>query len=260
MAYSSLFRRRSRTLQSSSTLRKSLMLVLLVSGASVLLFQFRLETQRNRADAGLPWVQERLRVDERNESRRESHAERMMRIMERQIFRNEPSADHLHDVTPANPAGGRLLPWFMRNGSVRPEPSSKLSRLPQIWPQADRPGEDRIVEQLMYLPPHYSHQTTSKDARRKKIVLSGSWYDFLEGQSLFLRDKCPVNTCEVYQQYSIHVTDNSTDAYIFKDSFAGVERGPEKRHQIWILYLLENPTNTIVDPRGATINWTATYR
>ncbi|CAN7998745.1 unnamed protein product, partial [Ixodes hexagonus] len=174
--------------------------------------------------------------------------------------RNEPSADHLHDVTPAKPTGGRLLPWFMRNGSVRPEPSSKLSRLPQIWPQADRPGEDRIVEQLMYLPPHYSHQTGSKDTHRKKIVLSGSWHDFLQGQSLFLRDKCPVNTCEVYQYTSIHMTENSTDAYIFKDSFGDTKRGPENRHQIWILYLLENPTNTLVDSREATINWTATYR
>ncbi|XP_040074117.1 glycoprotein 3-alpha-L-fucosyltransferase A-like [Ixodes scapularis] len=261
MAYSTLVRRHSRAMRSSSTLRGCLAFALLVSGASLFLFQFRLETQRSLGDAGLPWVKERLRAERLNGSRREGRAERVKRIMERQIFRDEPSANHLHDATPGSLVARRVLPWFMRNGSLRPEPSSKLSRLPRIWPRPDSTGDDRIVEQLMYLPPHYSHlQSGAKDVRLKKIILRGGWHDFLKGQALFLRDKCPVNACEVYSETGDMWTDNSIDAVIFKDHFTARERKPGARHQIWILYLLENPTNTFVRSAGPLINWTATYR
>ncbi|KAL1416482.1 hypothetical protein MTO96_000759 [Rhipicephalus appendiculatus] len=47
------------------------------------------------------------------------------------------------------------LPWFFSNGTEWPRPSSKLSRLPNVWPDPQSPHDDRIVAQLMYLPPGY---------------------------------------------------------------------------------------------------------
>lgn len=246
-----LFRRKTQLLRSSSVLRSCIIGVVLMSGVSLLAFQFKLATSRQDA---IPWVKEVLK----SKSGRETYLERVRRIIERQLFRNDPDADHEHNdlIAPGKHVPG-LLPWFMINGSVRPTPSSKLSRIPAIWPDERRPGQDRIVEQLMYLPPHYSAHPIS--ATLKKISLQGTWDDFLDGQRLFVRDHCPVNACEVYKDDTrLHV--RSADAIIFKDFYSNTGRDLSSLHQIWILYLLENPLHTAVSSAVPSINWTATYR
>ncbi|XP_064480220.1 glycoprotein 3-alpha-L-fucosyltransferase A-like isoform X2 [Ornithodoros turicata] len=180
-----------------------------------------------------------------------SYQDRVRRIMERQIFRNNSALDHEHDS--AWKSHALKLPWFMRSGVIRPSPSSKGSRSQTIWPSNS--SGDRIVNQLMYLPPYYITRQRGNGTSLKTIVLDGSWDDFAEGRDLFVRDKCPVDTCRVYRS---GVLNETADAIVFKDYvYTSYRRDPG---QIWILYMLESPFhNTILSGKGC-INWTATYR
>lgn len=249
--------------RSVRALHRYIVVVVAASCATLLAFQVKLAVdERTRLP---PWKQP---------GGRESRAERHQRIMERQIFRDNEEADHRHDELPvvAGPASGKL-PWFFSNGTEWPRPSSRLSRLPNLWPDPQARHDDRIVAQLMYLPPGYKGQlkstnttytpdksiaNVSKDADLKTIVLQGSWYDFFSGRTLFLRDRCPVDKCRVYQDSG---SINIADAVIFKDSFnnrIGLTAKP--KGQVWILYLLENPQHTLVADDNNNIDWTATYR
>ncbi|XP_064480218.1 glycoprotein 3-alpha-L-fucosyltransferase A-like [Ornithodoros turicata] len=181
-----------------------------------------------------------------------SYQDRVRRIMERQIFRNNSALDHEHDS--AWKPHALKLPWFMRSGVIRPSPSSKVSRSQRIWPSNS--SDDRIVNQLMYLPPYYTTRQRGKGRRLKTIVLDSSWDNFAGGRHLFVRDKCPVDTCTLYRS---HVLKKTADAIVFKNY---TYTSPDRRHpgQIWILYMLENPYQTPLDRGKEWINWTATYR
>ncbi|XP_064480222.1 glycoprotein 3-alpha-L-fucosyltransferase A-like isoform X2 [Ornithodoros turicata] len=181
-----------------------------------------------------------------------SYEDRVRRIMERQIFRNNSALDHEHDSAWKSQA--LKLPWFMRSGVIRPSPSSTVSRSQRIWPSNS--SGDRIVNQLMYLPPYYTTHQTGNGTRLKTIVLHGSWDDFAEGRHLFVRDKCPVDTCRVYRSGLLNET---VDAIVFKDYIHASSDRTDPR-QIWILYMLENPYHSPVVGGEGCINWTATYR
>ncbi|PZC76884.1 hypothetical protein B5X24_HaOG204023 [Helicoverpa armigera] len=76
------------------------------------------------------------------------------------------------------------LPWFMRGGEHRPkeyDPEAKL------FPE-DSPGDDRVVNQLMYTLPK------DEDVPIKKILLAnglGAW-GVSGGRTEFIRNKCPI--------------------------------------------------------------------
>ncbi|XP_053201501.1 glycoprotein 3-alpha-L-fucosyltransferase A-like [Panonychus citri] len=151
-------------------------------------------------------------------------------------------------------------PWFMVNGSLIPNPNEiTFSRL-SLLPEDDEPWNDRIINQLMYIPQGYQSDQLKKDDL-KKILLhfdKSSWGQELPiGQDIFLQDLCPVNTCEI-------TFDNrqasTADAILFKDHYEKPKH-QKPDNQIWILYVLECPLHT--PPfRGLNemINWTATYR
>jgi len=109
-------------------------------------------------------------------------------------------------------------PWFMSDGTLRPDDNGvdyPFHSLP-IWPHES--DDDRIINQLMYMPHNY---VQSKEQKLKKILLyfgRGGWNarDLPMGQTKFLRDKCPVNSCEL----SIDPNDAATaDVIFFKVSF-----------------------------------------
>lgn len=79
----------------------------------------------------------------------------------------------------------------------------------------------------------------------------------IPGRDVFLRDKCPVDTCEIVTSKD---DAENADAILFKDRYTA----PKHRrpwHQVWILYLLECPQNTpSFSDSGNVFNWTATYR
>ncbi|XP_022694792.1 glycoprotein 3-alpha-L-fucosyltransferase A-like [Varroa jacobsoni] len=134
-------------------------------------------------------------------------------------------------------------PWFFHNGSKRPLPGERGN----LWPH-ENPDSDRIVEQLMFMP------LNSSGPLKKIFLQRSSWGGLPLGQSLFLRDNCPVNRCAV--------TDNAEEAHalLFKDRYIPP---PGRRHpdQVYILYLLECPMHTPgFRDLGSVFNWTATYR
>lgn len=265
----SMFCLRSRLARQHTTfLRRCVLAVLVASGATLLLFQVKLAAQERTLLP--PW--KRQQSVEPHEGR-ESRTERDRRIMERQIFRDNEEADHRHDGDVQSSASHKLL-WFFTNGTEWPRPSSRISRLPRVWPDPKTPHDDRIVAQLMYLPPGYKGQAKNINTtynpnfsnRRndsnatglKTILLLGSWHDFHEGRTLFLRDRCPVDTCRVYR--NTDEDKEAADAVIFKDSFIGHKAKPKSSRQLWILYLLENPHHTYIAGESTGIDMTATYR
>ncbi|KAI1301777.1 Glycoprotein 3-alpha-L-fucosyltransferase A [Halotydeus destructor] len=149
-------------------------------------------------------------------------------------------------------------PWFMSKGYLRPKNHLYPFHNLPLWPQ-DVADDDRIVNQLMYVPENY---VASEVKRNKKIVLffgRGGWnaQDLPMGQRRFLKDNCPVNTCELSMDLKEAAV---ADAIFFKDKFQWPKH---KRHpsQLWILFLLECPVNTATFANlHNVINWTATYR
>ncbi|KAH6937379.1 hypothetical protein HPB50_027523 [Hyalomma asiaticum] len=172
--------------------------------------------------------------------------------------RDREEADHRHENLSSSWSSHKL-PWFFTNGTEWPRPSSKLSRIHSVWPDPQSPHDDRIVAQLMYLPPGYKGEPKNINSSMKTILLDGSWYDFLSGQSLFLRDRCPVDKCRVYQGSAFSRDAASADAVIFKDGY-GFGSRKNKTDQLWIVYLLENPLHSYVDHDSNDIDLTATYR
>ncbi|XP_064480410.1 glycoprotein 3-alpha-L-fucosyltransferase A-like isoform X2 [Ornithodoros turicata] len=157
------------------------------------------------------------------------------RIMERQGFRNTEL--------------GHELPWFMKGGVIRPSPSSRVDR--KLWP-VNGSDDDRIVEQLMYVPPGYTSQ--KGDNGLKTILLRGRLPDFHEGRRLFVRDQCPVDTCQAF----VLNDSRPADAILFPSGYE--EARPRDPREIWIFYALENPVHVPLWSEYVRFNWTATYR
>ncbi|XP_055947249.1 glycoprotein 3-alpha-L-fucosyltransferase A-like [Argiope bruennichi] len=168
---------------------------------------------------------------------------------------------------PAENENGIVKLWFMKGGGVRPQPGMANTK-PNLWPEQS--SGDRIVEQLMYIPPNYtsswnfssgsSTMNSISKPKLKKILLyfgKGGWNDLPMGRTVFLRDKCPVNTCELTTSLK---DAEQADALFFKDRFLWpfYKRQP---HQVWILFLLECPLHTQAFKNLKHVfNWTATYR
>ncbi|GIX91586.1 glycoprotein 3-alpha-L-fucosyltransferase A [Caerostris darwini] len=149
-------------------------------------------------------------------------------------------------------------PWYMKGGAVRlllhPYPGSAS---PAIWPHES--GGDRIVNQLMYVPPGYAELRNVSHPPLKKILLyfgRRGWSDLPMGRNVFLRDQCPVDTCQI-------TSDKRTkaDLILFKDRFTRPTQENRPPKQIWLLFLLECPLHTqSFSSAAGFFNWTASYR
>lgn len=119
------------------------------------------------------------------------------------------------------------------------------------WPDPSVPWSDRVVEQLHYVPRGYARDSHNL----KKIMVGISTSDPM-GRDYFLKSHCAVDTCTLSQD----IRDApDADAVVMGMERLGGFKG--KTGQIWILYLLEAPTNTgNLGYLGGNINWTATYR
>ncbi|XP_018902014.2 glycoprotein 3-alpha-L-fucosyltransferase A isoform X1 [Bemisia tabaci] len=146
-------------------------------------------------------------------------------------------------------------PWFMTDGEVWPV-ASGARRNVSLMP-GEAPGEDRIANQLMYVPHNY--EEVRQSGALKKILLyhgeTWSWNVEL-GAGWFKRNKCPVDTCSITTTIA---EANAADIIIFKDQYIpSVYRRPP--HQVWMLYMLECPYHTQHMRHNDVFNWTATYR
>uniref|UniRef100_A0A336LTI5 Fucosyltransferase n=1 Tax=Culicoides sonorensis TaxID=179676 RepID=A0A336LTI5_CULSO len=150
-------------------------------------------------------------------------------------------------------------PWYFDGGTRYPKPATinkkTKKRIAKLFPSED-PLNDRITNQLMFVPPNY--QELKKQKRFKTILLYnglGAW-NVKEGRNMFINSKCPVNTCKITGGRE-HAA--KADLILYKDYFipTGVERHPS---QIFMLYLLECPYHTPNIKFPDSFNWTATYR
>lgn len=95
-------------------------------------------------------------------------------------------------------------PWFMKNGTLYP--NYEIARDLAIWPEDLSEPNDRLMNQLMYVPPNYDPTT----AKIKTIYLSTNDEDWKlkEGKEEF--KNCPVSSCSL-----IHEEQNA-DLIFFK--------------------------------------------
>jgi len=155
-------------------------------------------------------------------------------------------------------------PWYMKNGEIRPT-QCKVSdetgqRIAKVLPN-EAPEEDRIPEQLMYVPPEgfIPENMEDSEAPLKTILMwngLGSWGGLRPGRGVFLKEKCPVSSCVIS---SNRIDGAKADLVVFKDHFTmpSFSRPPE---QLWMLYLLECPLHTQMFKQKYVFNWTSTYR
>lgn len=151
----------------------------------------------------------------------------------------------------------KVKPWYFANGQLYPKPvqinSKTHKRNAKLLPSED-PWNDRITNQLMFIPPNYDEIV--KSGKLKTILLFNglSAWNVGEGRELF--NKCPVNTCRVTENRE---TANEAELILYKDIFRpmGVSR---PSYQLYMLYRLESPFHTYAIDPPDVFNWTATYR
>ncbi|SPP76000.1 blast:Glycoprotein 3-alpha-L-fucosyltransferase A [Drosophila guanche] len=155
-------------------------------------------------------------------------------------------------------------PWFFRNGEYYPSPSKTYSNrrerkryAPKLLPHQDS-HNDRIVNQLMYVPHNY--EVIKASGKLKTILLYnglGPW-NVKKGREVFLNAKCPVDTCELTANRDMAST---ADMILYKDHYIPTAiRRPSNAKQVSMLYYLECPYHTQNVKAPDAINWTATYR
>ena len=143
------------------------------------------------------------------------------------------------DDQPQTAQAEESKPWYMRGGTRRPKPAPKNNNTgrhtAKIWPQTEEPWDDRITNQLMFVPPDYSG-----DGKLKKIVYYyelPSWHKVKLGREAFIQDQCPVDTCTI----SVNKAEAAdADAIIFWDNFKEPKhaRPPKQVSIVYCLYLL----------------------
>ena len=126
------------------------------------------------------------------------------------------------------------LPWYMSGGGRYPG-HGRVGLYPEECP----PGDDRITQQLMFLPPSLEHTTPLKNI----LVWPGGqdWGVVGEGREEFIRQECPVNTCTIamgrgWQVPSLAML-GEADLVLFSGHFIEPSFNKTTR-QIWLLSLL----------------------
>jgi len=151
-------------------------------------------------------------------------------------------------------------PWYMHGGKVRPSlnHSSSLSlEAAKLFPE-DKPGDDRLREQLMVLPPGPLDSLPSSDDSLKKILFWNgvtSW-GVRAGRGVFLKEECPISSCVIA---TARKEFKNSDLVIFKDHFV-MPTQDRPKNQLWMIFMLESPLHTQVFRPSDVFNWTATYR
>lgn len=145
--------------------------------------------------------------------------------------------------------------WYFKKGVKYPTPQTKEKRVLKLY-QAEDPHSDRIINQLMYVPPNYDE---IQEAGKLKVIYVanglGSW-NVKRGRDEFLKSKCPVDMCSITAAREKAPT---ADLIMYKDRIIplGLKRNPNQLH---LLYMLECPYHTPSFHTVDAINWTATYR
>lgn len=149
-------------------------------------------------------------------------------------------------------------PWYMQEGELLPEQQLPGERAVQVYPE-EKPNYDRIPEQLMFYPESVPENSENSETPLKKILLwngASSWGGIRPGRGVFLKEKCPVNSCVIASNKQ---EVQSANLVVFKDHFTmpGFDRPSD---QLWMMYMLECPLHTQLFKHREVFNWTSTYR
>lgn len=106
------------------------------------------------------------------------------------------------------------MPWFMKEGLLQPTPAhideASGRRLANLWPEER--ADDRIVNQLMYIPPH------QLDTTKSIYVGKMNAFHVTPGRSIFLDSGCPVHQCTIAESFK------RADAVLFRDSIPFIRK------------------------------------
>lgn len=118
---------------------------------------------------------------------------------------------------------------------MRPTRAKKNPRTGQrnalIWPK-ELKNDDRIEEQLMFVPPKYQYDETPM----KKILLYNGLSNWMveDGQGVFVSKQCPVNRCVITTKKS---EAPDVDAILFRDHFSHPgHRKPAKQVRLKMIF------------------------
>lgn len=153
----------------------------------------------------------------------------------------------------------KLKPWYLSGGQRYPKPSKKSrktrKRVAKLLPSEDQ-WNDRITNQLMFVPPNYD--AIQESGKFKTILLYngiGPW-NIKEGRDVFTKNKCPVSTCKVTAKRDVA---NKADLVLYKDYYVPTNV-IRPAHQLYMMYFLECPFHTQHVKFPDVFNWTSTYR
>lgn len=135
------------------------------------------------------------------------------------------------------------IPWYLKEGKLYPEPATISNvtdiRDAKLLPYEDA-GNDRILNQLMFVPPDYD--LIKKSGKFKTILLYNMpyWWQNSEGDYEFKNLSCPVDTCKITLDKNERGT---ADMVLFYDQYvhANITR---QAHQIYAIYHSESPLHT----------------
>lgn len=199
------------------------------------------------------------------QEREEEHTEKLVRREVKPVVWRPMSLDRRYrlDKNDRHNSLERDRPWYMKGGLLRPKPSqinaTSGHRESKLFPEELE--EDRVPDQLMYLPPSgvLPEDLSDPATPLKKILLwngASSWGNLKPGRGVFLKEECPVSSCVLASNRG---EAESSDLVIYKDHFSlpSFKRPPG---QLWMIYLLECPLHTQIFKQKDVFNWTATYR
>ena len=136
--------------------------------------------------------------------------------------------------------GEKCRPWYILWRTRWPLPAAKSCksglRIALLWPEED-PGSDRIMNQLMFVPPSSSAGVSS--GQKLKMILFyyglGRWIPLKPGRVMFTEARCPVDTCNITLDKN-QTTD--ADAIVYHNRLAQPDhsRPPRQVRSLHLLY------------------------
>lgn len=131
-------------------------------------------------------------------------------------------------------------PWYLQNGTRYPEPAplqNSSENFKHLFPFEGN-ANDRIVNQLMYVPPNYNKNKEIKTILSANGIID--WWRVKEGTDLFSNLKCPVDRCRLTANYSEQST---ADMVLFHDHLIPTNK-TRPPNQIYALYYTESPLSS----------------
>lgn len=155
--------------------------------------------------------------------------------------------------------GHENRPWYFENGKRYPDPVH-ISNLTGIRDTKLLPyeniGNDRIVNQLMYVPSNYGSIKKSGKIKTILVYNDPDWWGLHETENVFKSLSCPVDTCRIVWDTKKR---RSVDMVLFHDRYVHENRS-RSENQIYAIHHTESPPHTKpFDYRGKLLSFFFLY-